>query len=83
VCGGKRPNFGPGIRPIGTACVPCPGLEGGGQGGFSFVEPKGQETFFVPRVIAAVAATVGTECVGEYTQVSDKAWNLEPQVRLL
>jgi hypothetical protein len=82
LCGGTRANYGPGIRPIGTECVPCPGLKGGGQGGFSFVEPKGTHTFFSPRVIATVAATAPTECVGEYTQVSDKAWNLEPQVSL-
>lgn len=83
VCGGTNANYGPGTRPIGTECIACPGLgDGGGQGGFSFVDPRGTESFFAPRVIATLAATAPGECVGEYAQIADKAWNLEPQVGL-
>lgn len=85
MCGGTQPNYGPGVRPIGTDCVACPELGGpdggGGIGGFSFIDPKGGQNFFTPRVIAAIAATRPTECIAEFTQVSDNAWNLEPSVR--
>jgi hypothetical protein len=85
VCGGDKPNYGPGTRPIGTACVECPGIGGadggGGVGGFQFLDPKGGKNWFTPRVIAAIAATNPSECIGEFTQIVDDAWSLAPQVR--
>lgn len=87
VCGGDNPTYGPDtLRPIGQACLQCPGLGGadggGGVGGYSFLDPKGGTNFFTPRVIAAIAATQPSECIGEFTQMVENAWNLEPQVRL-
>lgn len=83
-CGGENPTYGPSVVPIGKECQACPDIGGpdggGGVGGYSFVEPGGRTSFFTPRVIAAIAATVKTDCIGEFTQVSDNAWNLEPQV---
>lgn len=83
VCGGTKATYGPGTRPIGTECVECPGIDGagGGGGGFGFTDPKGENDWYSPRVIAAIAATAETECIGEFTQVVDRAWNLEPEVR--
>lgn len=84
-CGGTKATYGPGTRPIGTECVACPSIGGsdggGGVGGFGFTDPKGGNDWYSPRVIAAIAATAETECIGEFTQVVDKAWNLEPEVR--
>lgn len=86
VCGGDKPNYGPGTRPIGTECMACPGIGsadgGGGVGGFQFLDPKGGKNWFSPRVIAAIAATQASECIGEFTQIVDNAWSLAPQVRL-
>lgn len=80
VCGGPNPTYGPGTRPIGTECIKCPSIAGGGTAGFDFMDPKGANQFYMPRIIAAIAATQATECISEFTQVGDNAWSLDVQV---
>lgn len=71
-CGGSaRGSYGPAARPAGSACVSCPDQ----NTGFSFDFLAVNRLFQAP-VVARMYADSPADCLNEFNQVMDAAWQM-------